>query len=440
MALQPASEEPRRPTRNRRRVFAVGSWRFECTRQRLLDACVDTASRVMESVVYWIGPLLILLASAIIFTLAYTFFTVLLPMIHRKHIDSIWRIPMMTFHTCWVVFILIQIIFNYASCVLQRHTGPPYDRVVRELAIVTDFAYPSTPTAISQHRRTVQDLINVRLQQRRQRLQQQALNGSSNAPLRPWMLQGPFEWGYCGRTNQAKPPRSHYDHVTKVLVLNLDHYCPWMFNASKSGVFACLVRHRCSLSPTVGYFNYRYFVTFLIYIFVGMVYGTSVATEPFLLSKSLAFRRQVALERKHALHPENTDIPERISPLMPLRSEKLLVTLSFMLCAAVGLAIVLLGGFHIYLSLTGMTTIEFHGQWGSKRKHPYSVGTRMGNWRRVFGEKWWLALLIPSRKEPEFLPMTVPGHSGLRASAAEGDTMQVEDTSDVAAAELVRLV
>jgi hypothetical protein len=55
---------------------------------------------------------------------------------------------------------------------------------------------------------------------------------------RLWQLLSPTEWGYCRYSSQPKPPRSHYDHVMKALVLNMDHYCPWMFNC-------------------VGYFNYR---------------------------------------------------------------------------------------------------------------------------------------------------------------------------------------
>lgn len=43
---------------------------------------------------------------------------------------------------------------------------------------------------------------------------------------RSWMWLGPNEWSYCERTNLPKPPRSHYDHVTKSLVMNMDHYCP----------------------------------------------------------------------------------------------------------------------------------------------------------------------------------------------------------------------
>jgi palmitoyltransferase len=62
-----------------------------------------------------------------------------------------------------------------------------------------------------------------RQQQRRQQQPQQ--------PFLPgWMLMGPQEWSFCPYSKQPKPPRSHYDHVTKILVLNMDHYCPWMFN------------------------------------------------------------------------------------------------------------------------------------------------------------------------------------------------------------------
>ena len=43
---------------------------------------------------------------------------------------------------------------------------------------------------------------------------------------RSWMWLGPNEWSYCERSGLPKPPRSHYDHVTKGLVLNMDHYCP----------------------------------------------------------------------------------------------------------------------------------------------------------------------------------------------------------------------
>jgi hypothetical protein len=85
-------------------------------------------------------------------------------------------------------------------------------------------------------------------------------SSSSTSPtvvVRNWMFMAPDEWGFCTRSNQPKPPRSHYDHVSKTLVLCLDHYCPWMFNA-------------------IGYFNYRYFCNFLFFVELAMIYGATI--------------------------------------------------------------------------------------------------------------------------------------------------------------------
>jgi len=53
--------------------------------------------------------------------------------------------------------------------------------------------------------------------------------------------------------------------VTKTLVLNMDHYCPWMANC-------------------VGYFNYRYFLNFLIYVWAAMVYAVIISYPLFKLA------------------------------------------------------------------------------------------------------------------------------------------------------------
>ena len=77
------------------------------------------------------------------------------------------------------------------------------------------------------------------------------------------------------RTVRAGPkaPRSHYDHVTHKLVLNMDHYCPWMFNV-------------------VGFANYRYFVLFLFYVATACVYGLSLTAEPILVAGKWIARRE----------------------------------------------------------------------------------------------------------------------------------------------------
>ena len=202
---------------------------------------------------------------------------------------------------------------------------------------------------------------------------------------------------------------------------------------------------------------------------MGMFYGAILMLEPFLLLNSNDYRyqntllqRQLSLQqikgsalsdtaRQHELQP-------RIQPMMPYRDEKVYLTLSFMLCVAVGVALIGLGGFHIYLVSTGQTTIEFHGNWalrrryeqivatvassttnGTKKKNkwqnPYSRGTILANWQQVYGVSTVpflkrigcgcsdrsfvnliFCILIPHRRLPEYLPLPIPGQSTLRST------------------------
>jgi palmitoyltransferase len=280
---QPQSQQ--QPLARRRaptRTFALGRLRFQCTRQRIMDVILDWASWCLESFVYLIGPLLIILALSILTLLAYTYFWILLPMMQQKYALHHYKTLILALHTGVVVFLLVNVSFNYAACVLQRHTGPHYEKVVRELAATTDFWFPETPEQLALYRRDFSDRMVLRLRRRQARDAEEAAAASSsttttnasnstgsgpsnpelatgpvpdgmtkrrNPPtvvqpsprtavtkqpvVRTWMLMGPYEWGYCSSTHQPKPPRSHYDHVTRSLVLNLDHYCPWMFNASE---------------------------------------------------------------------------------------------------------------------------------------------------------------------------------------------------------------
>jgi len=100
------------------------------------------------------------------------------------------------------------------------------------------------------------------------------------------------------------------------------------------------------------------------------------------------------------------------------------LSLSFMLCLAVGLAVSCLGGFHIYLVLTGQTTIEFHANFvnktkakrsGQKYRNPYDMGWKR-NWQQVYGcrSSMLLSFLILSTREPDYLPVPISGEEGKR--------------------------
>lgn len=443
----PTPQGNRGAQRSQKRTFAVGSLRFQCSRRRLVDTILDCVSWSVEGFVYLLGPVLIILALSIITLITYTFFGILIPMMAKKYELHPYKHLILAAHCNFAVFLLYNILFNYAQCVLQRHTGPQYDRVVRELAEATEFDYPENADELAAYKREYSNRMILRMRRRKARADQDTngsvssgdhssavpegmtkrRNGSAAAtslphrgtaakrPVRGWMFMGPYEWGYCSSSNQPKPPRSHYDHVTRSLVLNLDHYCPWMFNA-------------------VGYFNYRYFLNFLIYIVVGMTYGTALMLEPFLLSRSPEYHSQAVYQRRVVKEGLKA---ERMLPMLPFHEEKMLLTLSFMLCAAVGIATLLLGGLHVYLTLTAQTTIEFHGNWtarkraraaGQKWKNPYSSGSCIANWQQVYGTCPLLLSVLPSRREREYLPVPLPGRTGCRMlKAADGKGGEEDD-------------
>jgi DHHC palmitoyltransferase len=342
----PSLPAPRGSRRRKvqQRVFALWNWRPDSSDaammrfrlrarswERIVDAVMDGFGWVMESVVYAIGPILIVLALAIMGLLTYTWWTILMPMWHDKYrgASAGCRTAILALHGAVVAVLLGNILFNYWHCVLTKHKGREYDAVVRELAAATGFVYPETPDQVQMFRREFEDLMVLRMRRRQaravekqQKLQQvqhqgehqHPLQGSAGPvqrrhdssggsatssdgvamsngsfsngsapegtstdslpaaaatppqqpavpapavaaappppPLRRWMLLGPYEWGYCGNSNQPKPPRSHFDHVSRTLVLNLDHYCPWMFNSSTVKVDECICRrvHRIRAS------------------------------------------------------------------------------------------------------------------------------------------------------------------------------------------------
>ena len=271
--------------RKKRRLFAWGGLRFQlphALNRRKLEAFVKPGQRMdawcglcqmfVEYFIYLLGPVLICLASAIIGLLVYTYFTVIKDML-QLHYNDIWYGNYIIYgHTSMVLFLLVNVVVNYALCVATSNTkGRSYDMVMREMALATGFHFPETPAQVDQFRKDYEDRMILRMQCRRQRAMEAAnrqamgitngnnsssnnvtqrknatsgntptaSNGNGNvkpaaaAPepqLRPWMMMGPLEWGFCNRTNQPKPPRAHYCHVSKGLVFCLDHYCPWMFS------------------------------------------------------------------------------------------------------------------------------------------------------------------------------------------------------------------
>jgi hypothetical protein len=301
---------------HRRNFYICCGTRFTIDSQTVLDALLHCVTATVEKFVLVLGPLLIGFASVLIGGLAWTFFTIILPMMQHKWKDSPYQLTILGGHVLIVIFLLTEICFNYFMCVTTRNKGRHYETLVRELASATHFDFPETPQAVESFRREFEDKMLLRMKRRQarasqdreqQRLQRDETNqtaanctctsesstldtpvlladGAATAStgttmsttmsttmnttmstssaqnivkrktvvssrkkqpfprpnvqptptqIRSWMIMAPEEWGYCQKSKQPKPPRSHYDHVTKTLVLCLDHYCPWMFNAGK---------------------------------------------------------------------------------------------------------------------------------------------------------------------------------------------------------------
>lgn len=407
----------------------------------LVDVVANVIAFIFGPLLIFLGPFMVFIALGIVVTLSYTFFTIILPMLAPEGSMSYNGM----IHVSIVVFILINVLFNYYQCVTVKQSL--HDEVVRELAIVTGFQYPETDAELYSYKHQFLKLIrdrqetflktdsgcrdnssmisprnninDIRGPRRRtvaiatsseamhfatskeKEIGQTLVPGGKNTPI--WMLLGPQEWGYCPRSNQPKPPRSHYDGISKRLILNLDHYCPWTFNA-------------------VGYSNYRYFFTFILHVFLGMVYAIIIAYKPFNNCHGLLYEKQK--EMSQVLGHEKT---VHLIRFTPIPEERGWIITAYILVILTLLGVGYLLQYHLNLVLTGQTTIEERGnkarerlavQSGKVWKHPYCLGWRH-NWQMVFGSRHPLLAVLPSRREPEFLPLPVDGKLVRRGTPAE---------------------
>jgi palmitoyltransferase len=138
----------------------------------------------------------------------------------------------------------INMIFNYVSCVTTNpgsHDSPMYARLCREAHGMGTLAHTGDGSDDDdlEESREVEEEANSEAHllasdgpMQRKDITNPARSGASGQAAGPkhWTQLSANEWTTCRNTGMLKPPRAHYDHVTKRLVLNMDHYCPWMAN------------------------------------------------------------------------------------------------------------------------------------------------------------------------------------------------------------------
>ncbi|KAK4353606.1 hypothetical protein RND71_025800 [Anisodus tanguticus] len=141
----------------------------------------------------------------------------------------------------------------------------------------------------------------------------------------------------CDKCSEYKPPRTHHCRICRRCILRMDHHCAWINNC-------------------VGHRNYKAFITLIFYGTIAAIYSSVILVS-------------------NALHKDwNFD------GVMPL---KLFYIATGVVVIGLSVTLGTLLGWHIYLTIRNMTTIEYYegtrAAWlasksGLNYHHPYDVG------------------------------------------------------------------
>jgi len=165
----------------------------------------------------------------------------------------------------------------------------------------------------------------------------------------------------CKWCQKYKPDRCHHCRVCRMCILKMDHHCPWIYNC-------------------VGFRNYKYFFLLLVY--------TTIDCHFIVWTMAVSVRA-------------GTD------PSTPFMYMFLLL-FGQTLAGFLGVLVTLFLGFHIYLMLKALTTIEFcekSQRRGGFDASAYDRGT-VGNLKAVLGENpllWFLPMAGPEGRGLSFV-------------------------------------
>mmetsp|Transcript_101721 Transcript_101721/g.227201 ORF Transcript_101721/g.227201 Transcript_101721/m.227201 type:complete len:413 (-) Transcript_101721:48-1286(-) len=161
----------------------------------------------------------------------------------------------------------------------------------------------------------------------------------------------------CKKCRRQKPARSHHCSVCRRCVLRMDHHCPWVANC-------------------VGFYNYRYFCLFLLYLSSGCAFVVVVfplfapMLSSFGGSYPLAFLEMQEFgggfgggRRQKSIFETETTVLGSFVLIFWTFGNTLIALFNPAVCwciAAMALLVVSpFAWFHFYLASTNQTTIEF---------------------------------------------------------------------------------
>lgn len=176
----------------------------------------------------------------------------------------------------------------------------------------------------------------------------------------------------CDKCFAYKPPRTHHCRVCRSCVLKMDHHCLWINNC-------------------VGYWNYKAF-------FVFALYATIASIHSMVLFISCVFQKDwESIKGRSSL--------------------KIFYVMYGTMVVALTITLSTLSGWHAYLILHNMTTIEFYegkrAKWlamksGQSYRHPFNVGAYK-NITLILGPnmlKWLCPTAVSHLKDGVSFPTT----------------------------------
>lgn len=170
-------------------------------------------------------------------------------------------------------------------------------------------------------------------------------------------------WRLCATCEGLSPPRSWHCQTCDTCILKRDHHC----------IFT---------GCCVGYYNHRYFVMFLWYLFLGSAYAFYYSS--FFIWSRIPFEFPMSIVRMV--------FPVAIFFLGFDNSIDQFYLLLYVVAAVGTLYTGVLYVYHFGLILRGVV-----GNESNRKDYTYDVGW-WSNIKEVFGEQWYLTWLVPYAK------------------------------------------